>query len=114
MTVDQIDQEARVEIDQSHARRSASMAASISSAERHYPAGSVPRTPAIRLTPRQPGAARRLRDTPALLCDAFNQEGSALRRQPRILVDVHLGLRRGLPMVGNQQFPRPTPDEQPM
>src|SRR5215472_13470541 len=55
----------------------------------------------------------RLRDAPARLCNASDQQESTLRRQPRILVDAHSGLRPGLPMVGNQQFPRPTPGEQP-
>ena len=71
------------------------------------------RQPAVALPHRDPRGLRRLHDAPTRLCNALDQQESTLRRQPRILVDVHSGLRSGLPMVGNQQFPRPTPDEQP-
>ena len=77
------------------------------------PLGAITREPAIALPHRYPRGLRRLDDAPARLCNALDQQESTLRRQPRILVDVHSGLRPGLPMVGNQQSPRPTPDEQP-
>jgi hypothetical protein len=77
------------------------------------PLSAITRQPAVALPHRDPRGLRRLHDAPTRLCNALDQQESTLRRQPRILVDVHSGLRSGLPMVGNQQFPRPTPDEQP-
>jgi len=59
------------------------------------------------LAGRQTGGLRRLRDGPAALRDAFNQEVSTLRRQPRILVDVHLGLRTGRWRLATNSFPAP-------
>ena len=44
---------------------------------------------------------------------AAHHEESTTRRRPRILVDVHPGLRLGLLTVGNHQFPKSVPDEQP-
>jgi len=81
--------------------------------ERGHAAGPVSRAPPVSLAGRQTGGLRRLRHRPAVLRDPFNQEELTLRRQPRILVDVHLGLRPGLLVLGNQQFPSPAADEQP-
>ena len=47
--------------------------------------------PVIGTAGRQSGGLRRLRHAPALLRDSFYQQESALRRQQRILVDVHPG-----------------------
>jgi len=56
----------------------------------------------------------RLHHRPALLRDMFDQQDSNLRRQPRILVNVHPG---GLPnpacQLGNPQ-PDWVPDKQPL
>ena len=47
--------------------------------------------PVIGRAGRQSAGLRRLRHAPALLRDSFHQQGSTLRRQPRILVEAHPG-----------------------
>ena len=59
---------------------------------------------------RHSGGLRRLRHAPALLRDSFHQQESTLRRQPRILVNVHPGdphiMSVSVPIHSLTGFPR--------
>ena len=69
----------------------------------------IPRQPMIRATLRQTGGQRRIGNLPTLCFDPQNHQESTLRRQPRILMDVHPGLRH---RVGWRRNPSLTPQTQ--
>jgi len=81
--------------------------------QRRGAAAAVARQPAIALPLRNPGRVGGIDYPPTLLGDPPHQQVSTLRRQPRILVNVHPGdppIRSGCP---NPQPDRASPDEQP-
>jgi hypothetical protein len=65
------------------------------------------------VTPINPGRFGRFQHPPTQLVDPSHQQESTLRRQPRILVNVHLGDPPVTAASRNLQPDRTSPDEQP-
>jgi hypothetical protein len=82
--------------------------------QRRRTTAAIPRQPAIPLPLRYAGGFGRLGHPPTHRRDPLHQQESTLRRQPRILVNVHPGVCSDHLCEGrNPQPDRTSPDEQP-